>query len=321
MKVKYAEDCIVNIAPTECGASCIMTALAMMGEDTSLFLLDYWNLNYTSEVLLSSKSIRSIRLKDLYGVQIQFSAGDLRDLTRWLEQDEWLIVRCKASKLSFFPENSLLLEENQVFAHYILLYGFREDEQRYSIIDPVAHYVGGLEGEQLRYACDEEGSIIVYRMKKSVIGFKSPAKEELFVHAANENSRKFKHSAGNGGVPASRQFASDLRCSLDWREKRRDRWLDSNMITVTSIIKLRLAVWNAFCRLDILDQIQIKHGQAQLDLIVKQWTAFNFLLIKYKRKSERNLADLISGKLEEIESNERKFLEWMEEAANELSAI
>ncbi|MDF2921700.1 MAG: hypothetical protein K0R57_614 [Paenibacillaceae bacterium] len=312
MAVTWHNEQVVNIAPTECGASCVMTALNMLGKDTAFFLLDYWNISYKSGLLFSSKSLRLLNLDYMYGVRFDYSLGDWADIEEWLDERLLLIVECRASRLAFFSRENLVLEDNNVISHYILLHGREGGSRSFLVTDPIAGYEGAMTWEELSRASVEPGRVLAFRLKDSHSSFLQPPGKELFCSAVARNGKLYKSMAISS-------FARDLERSLQWTPDKRNKWLDSNKITITSIIKLRNAVWNCCCKTDLFDGRHRAEGAAQVAQITKTWTLINFLLIKYGRKPEGELVHALTGKLELVRRQELDFLNSLEELAHDLA--
>lgn len=298
---------LIQLAPMECIASCVMTALGMKGQVPEWYLLDYWNINYFFKVLVSSKKSMNLKnLKTLYGVDVVFRKTTPEELTLRFAAGELALLDCKASRLPFFPR-SMLSYDDSGFTHSILLCGFREEDRCFLVADPVAGYEGWVPEAILLQAGVYKGQLYVH-----MLHFSEPpptyTERELFLYAARNNRDYFETEDARSGRNALFSFTRDIGVLLQENPSRLPEWIGQNILTVTSIITMRKKVWEALKRLHVIPEEEEQGVSALFDDIVKQWTRFNYLLVKLKINPSANLLDSLAAKNEDIVQSERTFL-------------
>lgn len=298
---------LIQLAPMECIASCVMTALGMKGQVPEWYLLDYWNINYFFKVLVSSKKSMNLKnLKTLYGVDVVFRKTTPEELTLRFAAGELALLDCKASRLPFFPR-SMLSYDDSGFTHSILLCGFREEDRCFLVADPVAGYEGWVPEAILLQAGVYKGQLYVH-----MLHFSDPpptyTERELFLYAARNNRDYFETEDARSGRNALFSFTRDIGVLLQENPSRLPDWIGQNILTVTSIITMRKKVWEALKRLHVIPEEEEQGASALFDDIVKQWTRFNYLLVKLKINPSAHLLDSLAAKNEDIVQSERTFL-------------
>lgn len=303
---------LIQLAPMECIASCVMTALGMKGRTPEWYLLDYWNINYFFKVLVSSKKSINLRnLKTLYGVDVAFRKTTSEELATRLEAGGLALLDCKASRLSFFP-HSMLSYDDSGFNHSILLCSFREEDRSFLVADPVAEYEGWVTEQELLQASIFKGQLYVHLLQFTET---APAhtREEMFRYAVHNNRDYFETMDTRGGRNALHAFISDIGVTLRENPAGLPAWIGQNTLTVTSIITMRKKVWEALKRLDVIPEEEEQRLSGLLEDIVKQWTRFNYLLVKLKINPSPSLLDSLVSKNEDIAQSEHAFLNRLSE--------
>lgn len=298
---------LIQLAPMECIASCVMTALGMKGQVPEWYLLDYWNINYFFKVLVSSKKSMNLKnLKTIYGVEVAFRKTTPEELTHRFAAGGLALLDCKASRLPFFP-SSMLSYDDSGFTHSILLCGFREEDRCFLVADPVAGYEGWVPEEVLLQAGVYKGQLYVH-----MLHFSEPTPththQELFRYAARNNRDYFETEDTRSGRNALLSFTRDIGVLLQDNPSRLPEWIGQNILTVTSIITMRKKVWEALKRLNVIPEEDEQGVSALFDDIVKQWTRFNYLLVKLKINPSSDLLASLMAKNEDIVQSERTFL-------------
>lgn len=298
---------LIQLAPMECIASCVMTALSMKGLVPEWYLLDYWNINYFFKVLVSSKKSMNLKnLKIIYGVEVAFRKTNPEELTLRFAAGGLALLDCKASRLPFFP-SSMLSYDDSGFTHSILLCGFREEDRFFLVADPVAGYEGWVQEEVLLQAGVYKGQLYVH-----LLHFSEPSPththEELFRYAARNNRDYFETEDARSGRNALFSFTRDIGVLLQENPSGLPGWIGQNILTVTSIITMRKKVWEALKRLNVIPEEEEEDVSGLFDDIVKQWTRFNYLLVKLRMNPSPSLLASLVAKNEDIIQSERTFL-------------
>lgn len=166
-------DDIKKLAAVECVASCLMTGLHLSGLDYRYFLLGHWNLVYYENTLMPDNNMTDLNLEYAYGIEMRQHTGRAPDIVSSLQRGGWLLLACRASRLSFFPRNLLGLESHR-FLHFILVCGYRSATDTFSVIDPIADYIGEMNERELLAAAVEEGQLNYYACVPSSKGISLP---------------------------------------------------------------------------------------------------------------------------------------------------
>jgi hypothetical protein len=299
----------IRLAAMECAASCVLTHLEITGRNLDFFLLDYWNLLYTSNVLVAGKHVRSFPLSFFYGIDTTLCRGDVKDLALHVACGAHALLLCKASRLPFFPPN-LLTHEETGFPHVILVHGQEPVSGEFRIVDPIAGHAGAIDPAVLTAASIGDGKLVYYLLTPSAEEFVQPSPAEMYAYASARNLAFYENpQLQQSGGKALELFVRDLADSVHWEAERRKRWIEQNNVTISSIITTRARVWQSFCSLGLLTEEQKQRGQEEVQSILKLWTAFNFLLIKQKRnRSDEGLLLATQRKAQEIREREHRFL-------------
>lgn len=340
------QDDMVKLAAMECFASCVLTYLKMSGQNSSRFLLDYWNVNYQFKTLLSSKDARQMTLSFYYGMEMKFVKGNARTLQECVSSGICAVLLCAASKLPYFPRQMLGLESSG-FQHSILIYGRDGLFNEYAVVDPMADYIGTIQAEELEaagYRNDRRQELLYFTLESpSISSYLSPSAEQLFAHGAERNLFFFDQenfridrlqeqgrdsesssisrqaawvewfSNRHGGGKALDMFAGDAGASLKWSVQARKGWIERNNLTIGSMIQLRRLIWDSFCDLNVMTAEQVSTGTARIQQIVKCWHNLNFKLLKYKNVSAdaTELVESIISSIAKLKMEEGQFLGWM----------
>jgi hypothetical protein len=305
---------IIKLAAMECAASCIVTALNIAGLNYRYFLLSYWNLTYSSKIIMSGKHMRRNDLQYAYGIEKECKLGNDNDLIALLQQNHMVLLTCHASRLRFFPKNMLGLESTG-FQHYILLYGYQPETGKFLVIDPVAEFIGEITASEIWEGSVRENELLYYSLLLPS-SFEQPAVREIF---SRESAANVKFYTGD---KAMNQFIQDLMECTRLSQEERNAWIDQNNITISSIVKTRSLVWQCFCDLNVMTSDDIREGNEWIEGIVKLWTTVNFLMIKLKRSHANEALVLsIEQKLETLKIKERECLEFIMKKGRELSAV
>lgn len=271
---------MIKLAPMECASSCIMSYLASRGFNYQFFLLNYWNVNYVSNVLMSGKNIIRYNLNEMYGFQIFLDSGNEESIQNWLEQDFALLLRCKSSALPYFPREYLQFDDAQ-FEHFILLQRYDPEQEEYFIVDPICDFAGPL-SRNLLLKMDREGIFSYYVFEHQDPAFQQPSPLELFRQAAESNFEMFTRAKRCQGDPAFTLFENDFLEAKNWPADKRNRWIDQNNITISSIVKTRTLIWDSLCDLALLTVEQKEKLQPLFTQLVRRWTSLNLRLLKFK---------------------------------------
>lgn len=310
---------MVKLAAMECASSCVMTGLKLAGRDEKLLLLNQWYLQYMNRTLLSGRNVRMLDLEYIYGIRKQLIQGGEEDLRLRFARKNMALFICVPSRLNYFPEQLLTLEESG-FDHYILLTGFNEETQRFRVVDPITDFIGELSTEELLHASVKPGFLYYFIMEFPPHGsFLPPEASTLFLHEAQKNLDHYAASDILTGGKAIEGFCTDLSDSTQWSAAERTVWIRQNNITFSSIVKTRELVWQSFCHLRIMKPEQVEQGGKQMKMIVKAWMAANFLLIKYGRHSDNSsIIDKLVHKMAGIRQMEIEFLQFICATGREL---
>ncbi|UJF31868.1 hypothetical protein [Paenibacillus hexagrammi] len=325
----------VNLGFMECFTSCVMTYVRVMGWDHRNLLLNYWNLDYQHQTLLGSKDSRKFSMDYLYGVDMNYVAGDLASLTGHIRQGYSVILLCMASRLDYFPR-ALLSMESSGFQHSILILGL-DAESGFHVLDPIVNFSGftttavvanaGATGrsETLHYFTLSEKKVDSLPSSQEILAFCSRRNLEFYEHPSqsvkipgggNQEERKQAwiewFSNRRGGTQSFRLFIADLMASLEWPEQKRSSWGKRNSMTLSSIRQLRRQVWNTYREFMQLDQAAAEEGDQQISHIMNLWQRFHYLLLRLLSAGDKpRTAELICRKVEELEQAEIRFLSWL----------
>ncbi|MGG1516563.1 hypothetical protein ABE504_14185 [Paenibacillus oryzisoli] len=315
MSYRATPENIIHVAPMECAASCIMTALNIAGLNYRFYLLSYWNLNYYAKNLLSGEvNIMRNHLLYAYGTQIKCHNGNAYDLIQAMEQEQLVMFACQASKLRFFPEKFTGHEANG-FQHFILLYGYQAESNRFLVIDPIADFIGEITESELRDCALKETEFIYYSLSFPQ-SFEQPSVSQIFKRESQINADKYT------GEKAFHLFIADLEALPSWSQQERETWINQNNITITTIVKMRKMIWQSYCELNMMTATAVQAGQELVEGVVKLWMAVNFLLLKLKKKqNEKNIIAAIAQNLETLISKERECVEFIKLKGDEVVAI
>lgn|GEM_PF-3351420 len=317
---------MIKLAAMECAASCILTHLYRSGANPGLFLLDYWNVNYVSRIITASQHVRlNNSLPFLYGIHLVYKGTGPDPLKQSVRLGNRALVKCRPADLDFFPPNMLSMAESG-FDHYILVDSFDEARNAFRGFDPIVDFDGFITVEELmRASAEPEGEEILYyelqpNQERKV--FESPDKRDIFAYAAKRNYEMYVRSQYSSGIAALDSFAHDLQGSLALSPEQTSNWLNQNSIAIASIIKLRSSIWNSFVQLGVMDKAQVLEGTNRISGILKQWTALNFLLVKYRKNiGDEALISSALARLRETGDAELQFLAWMNGIGGDLIAV
>ncbi|MFK7696332.1 hypothetical protein [Paenibacillus sp. HJGM_3] len=312
----------VKLAAMECAASCVVTALRMAGKNEAYFLLDYWNLNYISRSLVSSKSVRLNALEYMYGIRTEFCRLSPEKLQSLLRGGHMVLFVCLASGFDYFPAN-MLTHEASGFEHVILLYAAGRTPNTFAMTDPIADYIGDVTAEQLYAASVKKDELYCYVLTFPEPGtFREPSPKAVFAHIAERNWSQYVKMNIQGGKTALERFRVDLEASLQWETNARDRWIAQNNVTISSIVKTRSLFRQSVRELGLLPEGQLAAGEQRMERIIKLWTTVNFQLVKFKRnvQDEALVASLLH-KLEQLAEEELGFLSFLRGIGRDFDAI
>jgi hypothetical protein len=302
---------MIKLAPMECAASCTLNFLQRNGFDPVYFLLHYWNLSYTSQVLLSGKHTRLFPLDTLYGIETTFGSGDRQEVMRVLDQKAQLLLVCKASGLPFFPRNMLTYEEAG-FAHFVLVTGYEEEGEQYWVVDPIAEYEGTISWDELQAASLKQNELQYLILMQQTQNFQAPPVSYIVRTAAEQNWSAYTDvSKTHSGMQALDRFVEDIKRSVLWEDEQRETWVFQNNISIASIIRTRGLVWESFRSLAHLEETDHERVEMGVKEIQKQWTGLNFLLVKYKRDGSDKLRMSMEGVVSQLKRAELQVLQAM----------
>jgi len=302
-----------KLGAMECASSCIMTYLHIAGRDPGRFLLDYWNLNCVSGLLVSSRNVRlNQALQDLYGIRLELARGCPDSLRTLLRRGHCALVQARASRLSFFPPQMLGHEESG-FEHFVLAVGAGERDDLVRVVDPIAGFAGTMTADRLREASPVSPDLAYYVLAEKPGRTSGPTREEMFAYAAGRNYDRYVRARHSSGIYAYERFEEALERSAEADRASRDGWVYRNNVTLSSIVKARPAVWNSFAELGLLDEDTVRKGTERVREIANGWTSLNLLLIKYKNDAgERSRLEAVRRKLRDLRDAETEFLAWMD---------
>jgi len=334
----------INLAFMECFTSCVLTYLNIREKDYRKLLLDYWNLGYQFNTLLSGKEARQLPLEYLYGVTMTFVQGDEESLRHHIRQGRSAICLCLASRLSFFPPAYLGMEQSG-FQHSILLYGWDERQNRYLVTDPVVDTVASLSPDEAVHACavrKGSGEMHYFILDEPAIPFSEPDLDSCLAYFTERNLTFYRNrrtdkpspplaedssvtekqkawmawfNNRHGGIRALEHFEEDLSRSLEWPSRRRNDWIVINTKTIASIRRLRSQIWSVYRETAALSDEQTAEGQRQIEGILSDWNSLNLLLLKYKIGQDGDAAiAAIKQRTENLKRAELHFLEWLHRA-------
>jgi hypothetical protein len=300
---------MIRLAAMECGASCLMTALRMLGKNPNHFLLDYWNITYESEsqLLMGNRDLSSEYFEWVFGLRLELKQSDLPSIGRFVKNGGFALLLCNPANLAYFPKK-FITDELGGDHHYVLVYGYDPDNRIYQLVDPIAHYIGELTDPEMSHGVETVDFIEHYALTEPRMELPPPEHQELFAFAAKRN---YENARLEDTMLACDKFSEDITQIVHWEEDERDHWIYQNNVTISTIVKLRALVWNSFVELGVLKPEQIETGQRSVQSIVKQWTAFNFQLTKFKRHLEENHVSFILKQFAAIQEVEQDFLAWM----------
>ncbi|MBD7962755.1 hypothetical protein [Fictibacillus norfolkensis] len=301
MMIEEQRKKIVNLAAMECGASCLMTFLNLRDYQYKYYLLNYWNLNYYSNVLMASKNIRKSNLDFLFGIDMHFNSGDIETIKEVLSSGRVICLLARANQFAFFPKH-LNVMDDQSFKHMVIIENVYEGAFR--VIDPIVDFVGDLTEDEMKEAVHTDGLFYFYELSER--GGELPSPSAIYQHTVQANYNAYHHSQVNEGRMALLKFQEDLDHSLSCDEIKRDKWIDNNTITISSIIKTRKQIWDTLCLMR-KDKDSTFLDKLFSDLI-KNWNLLNFLLLKYKRKPLPDKVDAIKNRIIVIQELEERFL-------------
>jgi hypothetical protein len=300
---------IINLAAMECGSSCIMTFLNSKGYNYKSYLLNYWNLNYYSQVLMASKNIRKTNLEFLYGIEMSFNKGDTNSIKTLLLERKVVLLLTKVNVLDYFPKDLQIFDHNK-FKHTVMLMEYKISTDEYVLIDPIVEFIGKITTEELEKNLSIDRDFYYYVLHENP-SFNPPAKSEIFKKTVKSNFDIFINSKVNEGVKAIEKFSSDLSKSLLWQKDIRNSWIEHNNITISSIIKTRKFVWKSICELEIMTKYEEQSQELLFSEIMKNWNLLNFLLLKYKRNPKIENVTRLKNHIDWIKSKETEFLKNM----------
>lgn len=350
-----APEHLVMLAAMECFASCVLTYIRMIGGGRLPPMPDYWNLSYQFRTLLSSKDAKQYSLHYHYGVRMNFARGDGRQLREEIAGGKMAVLLCAASRWSYFPARMLGLE-TAGFQHSVLICGWDDAAGTFRIADPMVGHIGDAsleEAERAGMRGDGRRELHYFTLELPGADFRPPTAAEAFRYSCERNLRLFdpplaaeaeamsgaengatgtseaeKRQAWaewfggrNSGSKAFAQCAADLAALPEWERAALNRWCDRNNLTVTSIWKVRQHVWDAFCRLQVMNEAETREAGGLVRRIVRQWQSFNFQLSKLKRAGACTPADASSlgAMLAELGAEERRFLTWMNDLGKSIA--
>lgn len=337
MNGAWSKELLINLAPMECFTSCVASYLNLSGKDYKKLLLQYWNINYQYKTLLSSKNPREMSLSFIYGIDVTLVNGPLDELHSSIREGRSVIFMCKASRLFYFPEKLLALEDSG-FQHCILILGWNEATDSYIVADPIIGFLGEMSEEELRQAGQQNQkhkNQMYFTLDDAPSSFVPPAAEELFAHSFERNLLLFENPPEinlneqdgrkrwaeyffnrKGGHKALDLFMLDLKASKEWTPAARNKWIKGNNITIGSIIKLRSLVWNSLSEMPVLTESQRKSAEVQISSILKAWQLLNYWLVKYMSQGNKpGLVASIEQQVILIQSAELAFLREMKQLA------
>jgi len=305
---------LIKLGAMECAASCIMTALHITGLDYRYFMLSYWNLTYTSKIIMSAKNIIRTDLLYTYGIKKEFMKGNEQNLIELMQGNHMAVLPCHASKLHFFPR-IMLGHESHGFHHFILLYDYFPQRESFLVIDPIAEFIGEISTAELWESSVSKHELIYYTLELPN-KFEQPSIDQIFIRESATNVMRY------GGDKVITKFIEDIKECIKLEQDERNTWIDQNNVTITSIVKTRSLVWQSFCSLNRMTADDVEIGNQLIEAIVKLWTTVNFLLIKMKRSHKQaEIVTTIEDKLLTLKAKERECLEFIKRKGGELAAI
>jgi hypothetical protein len=309
---------IINLGALECASSCIMTALAAFELNPQHLLLSYWDINYAEGNLLSSRIPWYIDLLTIYGMQMSFYEHERLDpILASISAGHIIMYQSKASALSFFPKE-LLVHEAGGFDHYCLLVDYDHFTHSFTVVDPIASYIGGITKDELAVASMNAGKFCYYELDRPPANFSSPRPAKLLEIGAAFNYNTMCHNP-NGGLKAFDQLADELDASLQWDSARREAWLHSNTITISSTIRIRRLIWESYAGLSVLNEQQFKAFESLAKVIVTHWTRLNLSLIKYKQRGNPEMVATCRQLLTKLQEAEKQFILEMHELGRQMA--
>ncbi|WP_147423858.1 hypothetical protein [Cohnella endophytica] len=289
-------------------------------------------------------------LEFYYGIFVNFSKGNLKDLLVTLTRGNSVIFLCTASKLSYFPRNMLGLEASG-FQHSILICGWNQDSKRFLIVDPMVDFIGEINEEELipsGYRRSTHQELLFFEIgNQPEHDFQEPTAEHQFAFASMRNNSFFEtdklkrepmiaeqqgqlstkqrswmewFSNRHSGGKALEMFAKDLTMSKEWPQNIRSNWIDKNILTISSITLIRKLVWNSYSNLNVMKQEQEEAGENQMQQITIYWQNLNIKLMRYKQTSSNEVVNLdpLLRNINQIKTIELEFLKWMEEVGRSI---
>lgn len=305
-------DKIIRLAAMECGASCLMTALGMLGRNPNHFMLDYWNLTYIAPTLMGNRELGDAPFEWMFGLQLELRNDHLSSIIQVLEEGGWALVLSNPANLEYFPKK-FITDELGGDDHYVMLYGYDAARRLFRIVDPIAHFIGEITQEELALGVESTEEMEYYALLPGAKEFVQPTDSELFAYAAGRN---YAEAFAENTLVAYESFREDIAQIVNWEAEARDYWIYHNNVTISTIVKLRATIWKAFCDLGALTSEQTEQGQRLVQSIVKQWTTFNFQLTKFKKHADENLVTSLLNQFSAIREVEVSFLAWMNQIAN-----
>lgn len=299
---------VIYLGALECLASTVVTSLKMTGRDHRYFIADYWNLNCELTMLLSSRNFAFYNLEAIYGIKSDFVAGPFELLIGELEKGNIVIYNVQASKLSFFPK-SMLGFENPFSGHCLLVYKYEPATRTFHVVDPVVNYVGEISMDELIHASAFPGYAGMNTISIGEESSLSSAERLNFSAERNYNSYYLEYVPG--GARALRKFREAAAASLEWTQEVRSEWVEKNSISITTVLKLRVLVWDSFRSLADFAEDVIKQGDKSIEEILKLWNSLNFNMLKFGRQPKPEYVDAIIGYTNLLEEKELDFLEFV----------
>lgn len=312
MKTISEADYIVNLAPMECTASCILTYLKRKGRDLRFFLLHYWNLNYFQKVILSGKSLKNSKLNEIYGIIHTYHRGHSLEILQLMRQQKEIILLCEPERLPYFPRTNIIYESS-IFKHAILIHSADENGD-FHFIDPTEEYFGKMSFADLEKLANQ-GLFYFYSLEERKSRIYS--REESIHFSINSVYKIFMSSKSSHGLEAFNVFLHDFKQLPTWDQKPREKWILQNNITISAIIKTRKNVWNAYRELGIFSDGQTEELDILVRRILNQWMFLNFSLLKYKKNPSDQLQSAILKSILEIKEKETLFVSKLKQFGDE----
>jgi hypothetical protein len=317
VNIKSGADDLFTLSPLECIATSAIHALKIWQKDYHNFLLQYWFLNYESGMLLGSKNLQHCMLDKIYGVSVEYRLSRIDELIDvFSSPKKFVILKCRASGLDFFPRG-LLQFEGVGFYHHFLITGYEKHKRSFDCLDAIAGFRGDYLEEKIEKLAEPDG-LLDYQILEINDDFTPPPGESLFLATAYSNYMAF---LNNTELPLGKkaiQKFSEVLLKTDRHEDIK-AWVYRNNLTLVSIITNRLAVWEAYQKTGLIKRDCISELSSKVTEIIKHWRAVNFLIVKCGvRPADRKTRIAITEHLAAVSAGEEDFLHRMIVAGQEL---